>query len=83
MVGTPWARLQAIAVHTGSGSQTGMRIGLTVGITLAQQLAIPLFAIAEAPSALELLVIAEQQYRQGHRPPWQSAVSTVNHGALC
>lgn len=89
MGGTSWQSLKGIAVHTGTGSQTGMRIGLTVGITLAQQLAIPLFAIAKATTALELMAIAEQQYRQGHRPSWQSAIaslssiSSTNQGVVC
>ncbi len=79
MADTPWQRLGALAVHTGAGSQTGMRIGLTVAITLAQQLDIPLYAIAEADHVLQLMAIAEQQYNQGILPQWESVVASLSH----
>jgi tRNA A37 threonylcarbamoyladenosine modification protein TsaB len=78
MAGTPWHSLDAIAVHTGAGNHTGMRIGLTVGITLAQQLGIPIYAVAEAEHALQLMAVAEAQYNQGIFPQWQSAVASLS-----
>ena len=78
MADTPWHSLGAIAVHSGAGSQTGMRIGLTVAITLAQQLGIPMYAIAEADHALQLMAITEQHYNQGIFPQWQTATASLS-----
>lgn len=78
MADTAWHSLDAIAVHTGTGSQTGMRIGFTVGITLAQQLGIPIYTVAPADHVLQLMTVAEQQYNQGIFPQWQSAVASLS-----
>ncbi len=67
-------KLSAVAVSTGPGSFTGLRIGMSVAKGLAQACKIPIFGV----STLDVLCFQHDQQR---RPIW--AVIQAGRGRLC
>jgi len=72
--GVEAGHLSAVAVASGPGSFTGLRIGMSVAKGLAQAQSIPIFGIP----TLEILIVPHAEQR---RPVW--AVIQAGRGRLC
>ncbi|MBA7496082.1 tRNA threonylcarbamoyl adenosine modification protein [subsurface metagenome] len=74
--------LKLIAVNSGPGSFTGLRVGATVANTLAYVLKIPVIGIKNQPNILKLAKLSFQQFKKGKIKPNSKAEPFYDTGII-